>query len=107
MYQKKFKIEGLDADIASRGKEAIEKSSGGYDLIILDILLPEVDGFDILKTIKSNPDTVNIPVIILTNLGTSQVLVREGMKLGAKDYLIKSQISAKDVVDKVKSYLPK
>ena len=105
MYQKKFHLEGYEADIVTRGKEAIEKAKAGYDLIILDILLPEIDGFEVLKAWKDQEETKKIPVIILTNLGTSQVLVKEGLRLGAKDYLIKSQVSAQEVVDKVKKNL--
>ncbi|MFH1749730.1 MAG: response regulator transcription factor [bacterium] len=107
MYQKKFDIENFQADIVTRGREAISKARDNYDVIILDILLPEIDGFEILKEWKSKEETKKIPVLILTNLGTSQVLIREGMKLGAEDYFIKSKVSAQDVIDKVKKILKK
>lgn len=107
MYQKKFSIENFTADIVTRGREAIGAIRDNYDLAVLDILLPEVDGFEILKEWKTNPDTKKIPVLILTNLGTSQVLIKEGMRLGAEDYFIKSKVSAQDVIDKVKKILKK
>ncbi len=107
MYQKKFNIDNFEADIVTRGREAIDKARDNYDVIILDILLPEIDGFEILKIWKSQDETKNIPVLILTNLGTSQVLIKEGMKLGAEDYFIKSKVSAQDVIDKVKEILKK
>ena len=107
MYQKKFSLEGYETDIVTRGREAISKASEGYDLILLDILLPEVDGFEILKIWKNQENTKKIPVLILSNLGTSQVLIKEGLKLGAEDYFIKSRVSAQDVVDKVQKILKK
>ena len=108
MYQTKFEVEKIAAEIAGTGKEALQKAKAGdYRLILLDILLPEVDGFEILKQLKRDDQTKDIPVIILTNLGTSQILVKEGMKLGAADYLIKSQVSANEVVQKVKQNLKK
>lgn len=107
MYQKKFSLEGYEADIVTTGRAAISKAREGYDLIVLDILLPEVDGFEILKNWKSHEETEQIPVLILTNLGTSQVLIKEGLKLGAEDYFIKSRISIQEVIEKVKKILRK
>jgi DNA-binding response OmpR family regulator len=104
MYQKKFEFDGYQVFLGFGGQEglklAMEKKP---DIILLDIMMPEMDGFEVLKRLKKNPDTKNIPVIILTNLGTSKVLIDEALKLGAKDYLIKSKTSSADVVKKVET----
>jgi|SRR3989338_2822627 len=74
------------------------------DLIILDILLPGESGFDILRHLKANDATKNIPVIILSNLGQEQE-IRTGLELGAVDYLVKADISIDQVVAKAKRWL--
>jgi DNA-binding response OmpR family regulator len=71
------------------------------DLIFLDIMLPKVDGLAILEKLKSNSEYQAIPTIMLTNLGESETMDR-AMKLGAKDYIIKSNIDLEDLVIKVK-----
>ncbi|MDQ0256103.1 DNA-binding response OmpR family regulator [Evansella vedderi] len=75
-------------DEASNGEEALDKiMAGSYDLILLDIMMPEVDGFELLKTLRDHLDN-QIPVILLTALGDTERVV-EGLKLGADDYMVK------------------
>lgn len=74
------------------------------DLILLDLILPKVSGFEILEKIKHDPETKNIPVIILSNLGQEDD-VKRGKSLGADDYLVKANWSLEDVVKKMKKYL--
>lgn len=74
------------------------------ELIVLDILLPGESGFDILRHLKNNEATRNIPVIILSNLGQEQE-IRTGLELGAVDYLVKADISIDQVVAKAKRWL--
>lgn len=89
------------------GKEGIEKiKEAKPDLVLLDLLLPKVDGFEVLSGAKSDPKTASIPIIILSNLGEEEDVER-GMKLGAADYLIKSKSNMVDVIDKVKNLLEK
>jgi DNA-binding response OmpR family regulator len=76
------------------------------DLILLDLLLPNIDGFEVLSKIKLDPNNSLIPVIILSNLGQQEDIER-GLKLGANDYLIKSQFDIDQVVDKIKGILEK
>ena len=91
---------------AGTGKEGLVKASGGgINLILLDVMLPDIDGFDLLETIKGNESTKKIPVIIMSNLGQPED-IQQGRALGAKDYLVKSDLSLDDVVDKVRKYLP-
>jgi len=108
MYQTKFQHDGYQTVIAYSGQEGIDFAAKEKpDVILLDIMMPHVDGFQVLKTIKSNPEISKIPIIVLTNLGTSEILIKEAKRLGADDYLIKYQISAKEVVEKVEKYLKK
>jgi len=91
---------------AVTGKEGLVKASGGdVNLILLDIMLPDIDGFDLLETIKGDDKVKKIPVIIMSNLGQPED-IQQGRALGAKDYLVKSDLSLDDVVDKVRKYLP-
>ncbi|MFC1720766.1 response regulator transcription factor [Patescibacteria group bacterium] len=74
------------------------------ELILLDLMLPEVHGFDILTKIKKDSHTKNIPVIIITALGSDDD-VKKGLSLGADDYIVKSKHSVAEIIDKVKSFL--
>ncbi len=74
------------------------------DLILLDLVLPRVDGFDVLKEIKKDPQLKDIPVIILTNLERIED-VQKAIELGATTYLIKAQYSLKEIIEKIKSAL--
>lgn len=74
------------------------------DLILLDIILPKMDGFEVLKRLKANPKTENIPVIILTNLGDVSS-VQQALELGANSYLVKADFHLDDVIQKVERTL--
>lgn len=74
------------------------------DLILLDLILPRIDGFEVFKQLKENPVTKDIPIIILTNLERMED-VEKAMALGAKTYLVKAEYSLKEVVEKVKKAL--
>jgi len=96
-----------EAVFAASGKEGILKaSSGDIDLILLDIMLPDIDGFDVLETIKHDERTKKTPVIILSNLGQAEDQ-QQGKTLGANDYLVKSDLSLDEVVAKIRKYLPR
>lgn len=74
------------------------------NLVLLDLILPKKDGFEVLKEIKANEETKNIPVIILTNLeGTPDV--ERALELGATTYLVKANYELEDVVKKIKETL--
>lgn len=74
------------------------------DLILLDLILPKINGFDVLRNLKNDEELKNIPVIVLTNL-ESVVDVNRVIELGATTYLVKAQYSLKEVIDKVKTAL--
>ena len=105
MYTLKFTQEGYEVIQAENGQDGIDLASvKNPDIILLDIILPQVDGFTVLKTLKSNPKVKDIPVVLLTNLGQDGD-VKKGLEMGAVDYLIKANFTPSQVVDKVKSVL--
>tara|TARA_Y100001970_G_C14038322_1_gene752327 strand:- start:285 stop:665 length:381 start_codon:yes stop_codon:yes gene_type:complete len=105
IYKTKFEMEGFAVDVAENGelglKEAQKKKP---DLVLLDILLPKMDGFTVLQHMKDDAELKNIPVILLTNLGQKDD-VEKGLKMGAADYLIKAHFKPSETVDKVKNVL--
>ena len=73
------------------------------DLILLDVLMPKLDGFSALASLKKSPATKDIPVIMLTMLGSDEDL-KKGLKLGATDYIVKSQHAVGEIIEKIKSF---
>ena len=105
MYQTKFSMEGHTIQTAADGAEGLEKARASKpDVILLDIILPKLDGFSVLKELKNDPETKKIPVILLTNLGQDDD-VKKGKDLGADDYFIKSNHTPAEIVAKVKEML--
>lgn len=104
MYQAKFELEGHDVHVATNGEECLEVLEHYTpELILLDILMPKINGFHVLKEIKKKPNLRQIPVILLTNLGEAEVDMNKELAeaLGVNDYLIKSHHTPDEVVDKV------
>lgn len=105
MYRKKFEEIGLTFREAGDGEAGIKLAKEEKpDVILLDIVLPNKDGFQILKTLKTDKILENIPIIMLTNLGQKEE-VEKGLQLGAQDYLIKAHFTPSEVVNKVKKIL--
>ena len=105
MYQTKLELEGFEVKLAADGKQGLKMiKSEKPALVLLDIILPEITGFEILKKIKKDIKTKNIPVILLTNLGQKDD-VSKGLELGAVDYLIKAHFMPSEVVEKIKKLL--
>jgi len=106
MYQKKFENDDYSVLTASDGVAALEiLKTTSPDLILLDIMMPKMNGLEVLAKIKSNEGTSKIPVILLTNLGSSDEDAERGLELGAVAYLVKANNLPKDVVSKVKEIL--
>ena len=102
--QKLMKSE-FDIAEAVDGEKGVEAAkSEKPDLILLDLILPGIDGFEVLSKIKEDPMTKEIPVIILSNLGQKEDIER-GLKLGADDYMIKAHFMPDEIVAKVKTAL--
>ncbi len=107
MYSTKFGLEGFAVVAANDGEKGIDLIKAELpDIILLDILMPKKNGFDVLREIKQDESTKNIPVILLTNLNRSDE-VEQGMDLGASDYLIKAHFMPSEVVEKIKAVLAK
>ena len=88
-----------------RGAEAWRKlEAEAPGLVLLDIVLPKLSGFDVLARMRKEPKLASVPVILLTNLGQRDDVLR-GLELGADDYLIKAHFLPSEVVDKVKGLL--
>lgn len=105
MYDTKLKLEGFDVILAEDGAKGLELSvSQRPDIILLDIILPKMDGFTTLKHLKDNTETKKIPVILMTNLGQKEDVER-GIALGAQDYLVKAHFMPSEVVEKIRQYL--
>jgi DNA-binding response OmpR family regulator len=105
MYAEKFEIENFSVFIAEDGKKGLKIAAKEIpDIILLDIILPEMSGFDVLKELKANDGTKRIPVILLTNLSQRDD-INKGLSLGANDYLIKAHFMPSEVVEKVKALL--
>lgn len=107
LYREKLTRAGFDFIEATNGVEGINKVNiESPDLVILDLILPQKNGFDVLSEIKGNSKTKKIPVIILSNLG-QELDIKEGLALGAQEYLIKTEVRLAEVVNKVKKWVPK
>ncbi len=105
MYTQKFQKEGYEVLSTYNGAEGIQMADEHQPaVILLDIIMPKMDGFVALKKIKKNEKTKEIPVILLTNLGQEED-IRKGKELGATDYFIKANHTPQEVVDKVKEVL--
>ena len=100
-----LKDKGYDISMATDGREAEEMiAKERPDLILLDLLLPIKNGFEVLRQMRADEATKNIPVVILTNF-EQETSIEEGMKLGAKDYIVKANIDIKDVPGVVAKYI--
>ncbi|MEK7534534.1 MAG: response regulator [Patescibacteria group bacterium] len=101
----KLVAEGFSIDSARDGEEALLKTKQiKPDLILLDIIMPKLDGISVLKRLKLWPETQGIPVIILTNLYDDKK-VSDALKTGGTDYLVKVEHSLTDIVKRVKEKL--
>lgn len=105
MYKEKLKNEGFRVLTANDGRIALQRLKESVDLILLDILMPKLNGFEVLKKLKNNDQTKNIPVIVLTNIGSESIDndKKLAFSLGASDYMIKSLNTPNDVVAKVRA----
>src|SRR3989344_5514735 len=107
MYALKFKECGFEVNTAKDGADAVKKAKECRpDVILMDVVMPKMDGFDLLRTLKKDhmaPDTITL---VLTNLGQKED-VEKGMRLGATDYIIKAHFTPSEVVRRVEGLLAK
>jgi len=106
LYKDQLIRAGFDFIEATNGIEGVNKTkSEKPDLILLDLMLPRKNGFDVLRDIKGSEDTKDIPVIVLSSLG-HEADIKEALNLGAQDYLVKTEIRLSEVLIKIKGMLP-
>jgi len=108
LITRKLDAENFSTIEAIDGEEGLKilKEEAKPDVILLDLILPGIDGFEVLSRIKEEPALSSIPVIILSNLGQREDIER-GLKLGAVDYLVKAHFTPNEIVEKVKQALSK
>jgi len=107
LISRKLINEGFKIEEAVDGEEGLKKlQETKPDLILLDLILPGLDGFEVLERMKDNPSTSSIPVLILSNLGQRDEIER-GLKLGAVDFLVKAHFTPEEIVGKIKGILSK
>ena len=105
VYATKFELEGFTVFHAADGEAGVAMAAkADPDIILLDILMPKMDGFEALRRIKMDPKLVHIPVVMLTNLGQKEDVER-CLKDGAVDYLIKAHFVPGEAVKKVRKIL--
>lgn len=102
VIKEKFDKEGYESVIVEEGEEALSKARQFKpDVILLDLLLPQRNGFEILQDLKIDPELKTAPVIVLSNLGEDENIKR-AILLGAADYFVKTQHPISEVVEKVR-----
>jgi two-component system, OmpR family, alkaline phosphatase synthesis response regulator PhoP len=102
----KLELEGFQVIVAHDGEEAIARIlSEKPDIVLLDLIMPKKTGFEVLKELLNHPEVQGIPIIVASNLGQASD-VEEAKRLGAIDYLVKSDLSMKEMVEKIKEHLP-
>lgn len=105
LIKRKLIGEGFEVSETVDGEEALKKvKEEKIDLILLDLILPSLDGFEVLSKIKEDPKLAPIPVIILSNLGQKEE-VEKGLKLGAIDYMVKAHFTPGEIIEKIKAIL--
>ena len=105
VYRSRLELEGFDVCEANNGEDALSLAVSEHpDLILLDVMMPKISGFDVLDILRNTPETTNIRVIMLT--AHSQPKDKErAEQLGVDDYLVKSQVVIGDVVERVRYHL--
>ena len=105
IYTTKFKEAGFDIEVIGDGEGVLLRiKEEKPDLLLLDIVLPHMDGWEIIRSIKETDELKDLKVVILSNLGQKNE-VEKGLKLGAVKYLIKAHFTPKEIVEEIKKIL--
>lgn len=105
IYTTKLKQAGLEVEVAGDGEEGLRMlKKGKYDLVILDLVLPRLSGFELLSKVQKSPNLRKVKILILSNLGQKSE-VRKGIRFGAVRYLIKAHYTPTEVVEEIKKLL--
>lgn len=107
LYNETFSTAGFEVDLAEDGLEALQKLAlFKPEIVLLDLMLPNIDGFTVLENIKTNPETTSIKVVVQTNLA-SEIQKEKALQLGADKFLIKTGNSPGNLVEEVNQVLEK
>jgi len=105
LLQRKLAVEGYEVSVAREGEEGLEKMREiKPDLILLDIIMPKMGGFEVMEEMQKDIELKKIPVIIISNSG-QPVEIDKAQALGVKDWLIKAEFDPQEVIDKVKKQI--
>ncbi|MDR0887439.1 MAG: response regulator [Candidatus Nomurabacteria bacterium] len=105
VYRDRLEIEGFETVEAHNGEDALVMATKERpDLILLDVMMPKINGFDVLDILKNTPETMNIHVLMLSALADEDNIIKSE-RMGADDYMIKSQVVIDDMVNKIREVL--
>lgn len=106
LYEEIFKDAGFEVSTAVDGEEGLKKTQeGGYDIILLDVMMPKLDGIGVLTKLQTTPPTIkNGPILLLTNLA-HEAVIQDALKKGAAGFIIKTDVTPDVLIAKVKEYL--
>ncbi|HSW99028.1 MAG TPA: response regulator [Candidatus Saccharimonadales bacterium] len=105
VYLVRLQAEGFDVKRVSNGEEALAAATSFKpDLVLLDVMMPKVSGFDVLDILRNTPETANMKIIMLTALSQESDRKR-AESMGVDEYLVKSQVVITDVIDRIKAHL--
>lgn len=105
VYLNKLTKEGYEVVVVSNGADAVKKAVEiKPNLILMDLIMPEMDGFTALKRIKSNPVTKDLRVVVMSNLGQDSD-IQKAKDLGAEEYFVKANISIQELVERIRQYV--
>ncbi len=105
LYQAKFELEGYAFISAENGQKGLELATKEKpNLILIDLLMAGMGGIEVLEKLKDNPETKNIPAVIVTNLD-KQDLAKKAMALGAQDFIVKSSVPLREMMSRIKEFL--
>lgn len=104
LYERTLTQAGYAVVTAADGEEGLKLAKDAPDLVLLDIMLPKVHGIDVLKKLKEDQTTKNLPIVMLTNLGQENIM-NEAFKIGAAGYLVKMRFEPQEIVNYVQEFL--
>lgn len=105
IMEERLQDEGWEVNIAGNGEEGLQKAKSFMpSLVLLDMILPKMNGFEVLAALKKDATMKDIPVIVISNLGQDED-IKNAKKIGAADYIVKSNFSLKAIMEKIEKYL--
>jgi len=107
MYRHQLQADGFEIELATDGAAGLHRAqSSPPDMVLLDVRLPRMGGIEVLKSLAADPRLAAVPVLILSNYSDGAI-VREGMALGAREYLVKAQTTPAELAEKIREHLPR